>query len=81
RLLHYQKEQQVISLIRRQCELCLPLTPRIVSNVVAQLAGRQPQNKLCSRFVKRRKDSLDSTYHYTLDITHYKADTRSSYSR
>jgi len=76
RLLNNQQEQQLISWIRRQCELCLPPTPRIVCNFAAQLAGRQPQKNWCSRFVKRHKDSLDSRYLNTLDLARHKADSR-----
>jgi len=82
RLLNNQQEQQLISWIRRQCELFPPPTPRIVSNVAAQLAGRQPQkNNWCSRFVKRHKDSVDSRYLSTLDLARHKADSRASYGQ
>ncbi|KXL51390.1 hypothetical protein M433DRAFT_544591 [Acidomyces richmondensis BFW] len=43
RLFNNQEEQQLISWIRRQNELCLPPSPRIVGDLAAQLAGRQPQ--------------------------------------
>lgn len=78
-LLNIYQEEQLIDYIRKQCELCLPPTARIVSNIAAELAGRQPSKNWCSRFVSRHKDSLDSRYLNTFDFSRHEADTRASY--
>jgi len=80
-LLDNYQEDQLIDYIRRQCELCLPPTPKIVANIAAEMAGRQPSKNWCSRFVVRNKDSLDSRYLNPLDLSRHKVDSRASYKQ
>jgi len=81
RLLNKHQEQQLVSYIRRQCELCLPPTARIVANIAAEMAGREPSKNWSSRFVDRNRDQLDSRYLTTLDLSRHKDDSRESFKQ
>jgi len=59
----------------------LPPTARIVANIAAEMAGREPSKNWSSRFVDRNRDQLDSRYLTTLDLSRHKADSRESFKQ
>ena len=66
RFLNDNREQELVNYIERLCERCLPPTLAIVSQIAAELAGKEPGTNCCSRFVERHKAELDSRY-----LTHW----------
>ena len=75
-LLNAHQERKLIQTIERLCQICLPPTANVVSNMASELAGRQVGPNWLSRFVHRHKDELDSRYLATLDLARHKAESR-----
>lgn len=75
KFLNEKREQELKNYIQRLCERFLPPTPTILSQIAANLAGKEPGSNWCLRFVERHKAELDSRYLNSLDLQRHHADS------
>ena len=76
RSLNNEQEQKLIDYIRRQCEMCLPPTPRIVTNIASEMAKNKISKNWPARFVERHKNVLDGRYLATIDLARHRSESK-----
>ena len=78
-LLSIQQERTLLGYINLLTERGLPLTPQMVRNFAFEISRITPGKNWVSRFIKRHKDKIKSSYLAPVDIARKRADNPYQY--